>query len=730
MSETEPATTLRPAMNSADHLLDGLSPQDLMADIMEPTQTGPAPGQAPAPPTLEELAPHFPQLEILQCLGRGGMGVVYKARQKTLNRWVALKLLAPERADDPQFAARFEKEAQALAALSHPHIVGVHDFGKAGGYYYLLMEFVDGVNLRQLLQSRRLTPKEALSIVPPVCDALQCAHEHGIVHRDIKPENLLVDRAGVVKIADFGIARIVAHEAGQGTPAGEEAAGGTRTAGTPHYAAPEQAAGMADHRADIYSLGVVLYEMLTGERPKGRIEAPSKRIQVDVRIDEIVLRALESEPEMRFATASDFRAHVEAAARGDGRSRSNLRGRVWATAGIVTVCLLAYVGGRAWPQKPAVENTKPAVAGTSQAGGVPPAHPGAVTKHALQIAEPCLIVLDPGHGGNDKGFAGYGFEKDAVLLLGMELRALLEDAGFQVLLTRGEDTFVTLQERARIANEAGAALLVSLHAGEENGRAGDAEISVHEATKTGLAGIFARNYAGKVKTLEGIQFSVLKQATIPALQVTLNAVRAPSAAERQRVCGEVARAVMLTALEASKRLPEALADGFDFPVGGPAMEGYEVSRAALRGTTHPGDDFKAIAGEGDGLGAPVHAAAAGLVVRSEDAGGAFGNVVFIRHRYRDAQGREVFCETVCMHLQSRTVKAGDRVARGQQIGTVGNNGGMFPVHLHFEVRKVLGLPLKVNASGKDLEKYFEIPHGFISRHRPDGQKPVGAGGEK
>lgn len=728
MSENDSAKTTRTSMNADDPLLKGLSPQDLMADIMEPTQESPAPDSAPASPTPEELAPHFPQLQILECLGRGGMGVVYKARQKTLNRWVALKLLAPERAEDPTFAARFEKEAQALAALSHPHIVGVHDFGKAGGFYYLLMEFVDGVNLRQLLQSRRLTPKEALSIVPPVCDALQCAHEHGIVHRDIKPENLLVDKAGVVKIADFGIARIVAREPGPEDLAPESASAGTLTAGTPHYAAPEQAGGMADHRADIYSLGVVLYEMLTGERPKGRIEAPSKRIQVDVRIDEIVLRALQTQPEMRFATASDFRAQVEAATRGDQRRASESRGRVWASAGFVVVASLAYLGGRAWPQKPAIVEPQPAVTAASPAGDTPPANTDGVREHTLQIAEPCLIVLDPGHGGNDKGFSGYGFEKDAVLLLAGELKALLQGAGFQVLLTREADKFVTLQERARIANEAGAALLLSLHSGEEHGRAGDAEISVHEATKTGLAGMFARNYAGKAKPVEGTQFSVLKHASVPALQVTLNAVRAPSAAERQRVCRELARAAMLTALMASKRLPEALADGFDFPVGGPGMEGYEVSRGALDGSPHPGDDLKAVAGEGDGLGAPVRAAAAGLVVRSEDAGGAFGNVVFIRHRHRDAQGREVFCETVCMHLQSRSVKTGDLVVRGQQIGTVGNNEGMFPAHLHFELRKILGLPLRVNARAEDLKDYFEIPHQFIPRHRPQARKAAGAAG--
>ena len=291
-----------------------------MAQIIQPTHDGES---APARPTLtpEELAPHFPQLEILECLGRGGMGVVYKARQKSLNRLVALKLLAPERADDPKFAGRFEKEAHALAALNHPNIIGVYDFGQAGGCYFLLMEFVDGMNLRQLLQSKRLTPKEALSIVPPVCDALQCAHDHGIVHRDIKPENLLIDKAGTVKIADFGIAKIVGDsEQADGTPRTD----GTMAHGTPAYAAPEQqdSTVATDHRADIYSLGVVLYEMLTGERPQQNLVPPSKRVQVDIRIDEIVLRALEKTPELRFQTAADFRTQVEAAGSLPGGSPS------------------------------------------------------------------------------------------------------------------------------------------------------------------------------------------------------------------------------------------------------------------------------------------------------------------------------------------------------------------------------------------------------------------------
>lgn len=278
-----------------------------MAAAMLPTQTDDDVVAVP-PPEPQDLARHFPQLEIIQCLGRGGMGVVYMARQKSLNRLVALKLLAPERAGDPEFAAHFEKEARALATLNHPNIVDVYDFGESGGYYYLLMEYVDGVNLRQLIQSKRLTPKEALTIVPPVCDALQCAHDHHIVHCDIKPENLLVDKAGVVKIADFGVARIVEPQTGRMA----ETSGSQGLMGTPDYAAPEQASGSADHRADIYSLGVVLYEMLTGERPKGKIEAPSRHVQLDIRIDEIVLRALEKQPELRFPTVGDLRTSIEA----------------------------------------------------------------------------------------------------------------------------------------------------------------------------------------------------------------------------------------------------------------------------------------------------------------------------------------------------------------------------------------------------------------------------------
>ncbi len=182
------------------------------------------------------------------------------------------------------------------------------------------MEFVDGLNLRQLLQTRKMPPEQALTIVPKICEALQYAHEQGIVHRDIKPENILLDKQGRVKIADFGIAKMLGDEAGQQTLTGAK-----DVVGTPHYMAPEQIEKplTVDHRADIYSLGVVFYEMLTGELPLGKFAPPSQKVQIDVRLDEVVLHALEKEPERRYQQASEIKTQVEtiAATSELGRSR-------------------------------------------------------------------------------------------------------------------------------------------------------------------------------------------------------------------------------------------------------------------------------------------------------------------------------------------------------------------------------------------------------------------------
>jgi serine/threonine protein kinase len=299
----------------------------------------------PPPPKPEEIAPLFPQLEILECLGRGGMGAVYRARQPRLDRFVALKILGRDKEDEPQFAERFVREARALARLNHPNIVTVYDFGEAGGHCYLLMEYVDGLSLRQLLQGGRLPPEQALTIVPKICEALQFAHEQGVVHRDIKPENILLDKNGRVKIADFGIAKMVGAEGAEGSAGRRAGAGGTMEAeapdrrsalpasltqdqvvGTPHYMAPEQVEKPAtvDHRADIYSLGVVFYEMLTGELPLGKFAPPSSRtggIQIDVRLDEVVLHALEKEPELRYQQASQIKSDLDTIVAGGPESK-------------------------------------------------------------------------------------------------------------------------------------------------------------------------------------------------------------------------------------------------------------------------------------------------------------------------------------------------------------------------------------------------------------------------
>lgn len=262
------------------------------------------------PPSIERLETAFPGLEFDQLLGQGGMGAVYRVRQKELDRAAALKVLPEVVSNDAGFKERFLREARLLASLSHPHIVTVYEFGQRDGIYFLLMEYVDGVTLRQASLAdpiKRLSPKEALAVVGQLCDALQFAHDEGVVHRDIKPENILIDKRGRVKIADFGLAKLLGKPADLPTL--------TRThqlLGTPAYMAPEQVEGqpLIDHRADIYSVGVVFYELLTGELPLGRFQPPSAKAQLDARLDEVVLRTLEKEPDRRYQHASEVRTDV------------------------------------------------------------------------------------------------------------------------------------------------------------------------------------------------------------------------------------------------------------------------------------------------------------------------------------------------------------------------------------------------------------------------------------
>ena len=312
---------------------DGMCSRCLLQAAMLPTE--PADHQRAELPSLAAVSAAFPQLEILELIGQGGMGAVFKARQPKLDRLVALKLLPASLAErDAAFAGRFEREGRLLARLHHPNIVAVHDSGTAGGFFYLLMEFVEGVNLRQAMRSRRFTPAQALAIIPHICDALQFAHEEGVLHRDIKPENILLDGKGRVKLADFGIAKLMGEGAAVEAPAagGQDAVSSPRieytqsgaTLGTPSYMAPEQrdTPGTVDHRADIYSLGVVFYELLTGELPTGSFEPPSAKSEADPRVDAIVAQALEKERTRRQSSAGEVKTQVETVVQKNGKARA------------------------------------------------------------------------------------------------------------------------------------------------------------------------------------------------------------------------------------------------------------------------------------------------------------------------------------------------------------------------------------------------------------------------
>ncbi len=267
-------------------------------------------------PTIDELAGQFPQLEIQRMIGRGGMGAIYQARQTALDRDVALKIITKEVSDDPMFVERFEREAKALAKLSHPNIVTVFDFGRtASGMAYLIMEFVDGVNLREAIATKSVGAEDALGLIATMCHALDYAHAKGVVHRDIKPENILLGEDGSLKIADFGIAKIVDDAKHPPTLTATR-----QVLGSLHYLAPEQIESpeQVDHRVDLYALGVVFYELLTGQLPLGNFEPPSSVLpRLDKRVDAIVLKTLSRKPALRYQNASQLKSDIDQVSSGN-----------------------------------------------------------------------------------------------------------------------------------------------------------------------------------------------------------------------------------------------------------------------------------------------------------------------------------------------------------------------------------------------------------------------------
>jgi len=389
------------------------------------------------------------QYQIVAPLAEGGMAAVYKAYQPGMERYVALKILPRYFASDPQFIGRFHQEAKVIAKLQHPHILPVFDFGEADGYTYLVMPFVESGTLADLMHGQPLPLPRIRSIISQVGDALDYAHAHGLVHRDVKPSNVLVDERGNCLLMDFGIAKIV-----EGTAQFTETGG---IVGTPAYMSPEQGLGQElDGRSDIYSLGVMLYEMATG-RPPFDAETPMAIVIKHIHdplppprtinpalseaLERVILKSLTKQPEDRYATAADMVRALQAtdmrsaAAAMPKRQRTKLmpgaaraaplRRRVplwvWVLGGLTILSLLVglFVGGSALlsaitdsatPQPTVTKATpvaaapttilRPTVTETAPHAGVPTATPSPPS--TLTVQE--LLKLE-GHTNHVKGVA-------------------------------------------------------------------------------------------------------------------------------------------------------------------------------------------------------------------------------------------------------------------------------------------------------------------------------------
>jgi len=342
---------------------------------------------------MERLKEDLPQLEILEEIGRGGMGVVFKARQRGLEREVALKILPSHLAADPSFSERFSRESRALAGLSHPNIVAVHDAGEVRGHHYILMEYVDGADLRKLVKEGRLEPDQVFEITSTLCEALQYAHDKGVIHRDIKPENVLIDSSGAVKIGDFGLAKLMEEDGAL------RLTGTLQAMGTPHYMAPEQIERPqeVDHRVDIYSLGVVFYELLTGELPIGHFESPSAKVKVDVKLDEVVMRTLHKDPDRRYQGARDLQEDLRRASSGQallGASSSGGRfSNTWIrlAAGALVLTSVGLICFYLYAKQRSVDSSLEEVVKESPADveeeGADPVQPGLVETDARELVE-------------------------------------------------------------------------------------------------------------------------------------------------------------------------------------------------------------------------------------------------------------------------------------------------------------------------------------------------------
>lgn len=302
----------------------------------------------------------YGRYRIVKELGQGNMGVVYQAHDPKIDRMVALKVLRPDRVTSDAFVARFLKEARAIGRLCHPRIVTVYDVGEDHGTVYIAMEYLQGEPLDAVMQKGRLTVPQSIDVVCQVAEALDYAHQQGIVHRDIKPSNIILTRNQSVRLTDFGIARIEDTTAGYQTQAGE-------ILGTPMYMSPEQVMGKtADGRSDLYSVGVVLYEMITGKRPftGNNLAAIFRSITHDVpeqpfsidpfisrSLSDVVMKSLSRSPDDRFQSGkalADALKRFEAvppASNGAGRNEKKFRGKAFGIFAVIIIVLIAMAAG-------------------------------------------------------------------------------------------------------------------------------------------------------------------------------------------------------------------------------------------------------------------------------------------------------------------------------------------------------------------------------------------------
>ena len=271
-----------------------------------PADDGRAPN-APLPTHLNNLIPHGRYLAGA-IVGAGGMTVVYEAIQLSLNRPVTIKLLRCGDGAGYAFENRFRREAMAMAQLTHPNIVDIYDFDRISeDYLFLVLEYIEGTDLAEIMRTGGMPPPQlAMLLLPQICHALEFAHSRGIVHRDIRPANIMVTRRGEVKVTDFGLAKKFDQFNSFVTMT-------NMILGTPEYAAPEQvdAHREVDHRADIYALGVMIYQMLTGQLPRGAWQPPSQRPGVDPRMDSIVFTAMMQDRNQRYQSITELRHAVE-----------------------------------------------------------------------------------------------------------------------------------------------------------------------------------------------------------------------------------------------------------------------------------------------------------------------------------------------------------------------------------------------------------------------------------